>query len=307
VLHVLAPLLYLLVDRLPLDAWFAVAGVRLVHGLAQAAMFSVLFTVAADLVPASRRAEGIALFGISGMIPMAVGGLLGDLLIVDGDYRGLFWVTSGCALLGLLSSLALPETRRGGPSRSFFAAALATELRPLWFVGAVFAMGLAAYFVFLKTYLLERPELGTMSLFFGTYALAAVLLRVLFSWVPERYGLFRVLIPSLLLGGAGLGLLAIASGPAYLIAAAIACGIGHGFAFPIVSALVVTRAQPDERGSAIALFTALFDLGLLLGGPSFGVSAKLAGYPATFGLAAGLVSAAVVVFVAWDRRYWGRA
>jgi MFS family permease len=307
VLHVLAPLLYLLVDRLPPDAWLAVAGVRLVHGLAQAAMFSVLFTVAADLVPASRRAEGIALFGISGMIPMAVGGLLGDLLIVDGDYRGLFWVTSGCALLGLLSSLALPETRRGGPSRSFFAAALATELRPLWFVGAVFAMGLAAYFVFLKTYLLERPELGTMSLFFGTYALAAVLLRVLFSWVPERYGLFRVLIPSLLLGGAGLGLLAIASGPAYLIAAAIACGIGHGFAFPIVSALVVTRAQPDERGSAIALFTALFDLGLLLGGPSFGVSAKLAGYPATFGLAAGLVSAAVVVFVAWDRRYWGRA
>jgi MFS family permease len=307
VLHVLAPLLYLLVDRLPLDAWFAVAGVRLVHGLAQAAMFSVLFTVAADLVPASRRAEGIALFGISGMIPMAVGGLLGDLLIVDGDYRGLFWVTSGCALLGLLSSLALPETRRGGPSRSFFAAALATELRPLWFVGAVFAMGLAAYFVFLKTYLLERPELGTMSLFFGTYALAAVLLRVLFSWVPERYGLYRVLIPSLALGGAGLGLLAIASGPAYLIAAAIACGIGHGFAFPIVSALVVTRAQPDERGSAIALFTALFDLGLLLGGPSFGVSAKLAGYPATFGLAAGLVSAAVVVFVAWDRRYWGRA
>lgn len=302
VVHTVTPLLYLSVDAVPDAGWAAIAGVRLVHGVAQAAMFSVLFTVAADMVPAERRAQGIALFGISGMIPMAIGGLLGDVVIVDGDYRYLFWITSGCALLGLLASLALPETRRGGPSRSFFAAALAPELRPLWFVGTVFAMGLAAYFVFLKTYLLQAPQLGTMSMFFGTYAIAAVVLRMLFGWVPERYGMMRVLIPSLLLGAAGLGVIAIASNPTHLILAAVLCGIGHGFAFPIVSAMVVTRAQPEERGSAIALFTALFDLGLLLGGPSFGLAVKLAGYPWTFAFAAGLVGIATSVFVIWDRK-----
>jgi len=299
--HVLAPLLYLLVNALPGPAWGAVAGVRLVHGVAQAAMFSVLFTVAADMIPASRRAEGIALFGISGMIPLAVGGLLGDWVIVNGDYRGLFIITSGCAALGLLCSLALPETRRGGPSRSFFAAALAPELRPLWFIGAGFAMGLAAYFVFLKTYLLQSPEIGTMGLFFTTYAASAVLLRVLFGWVPERLGLVRVLIPSLLLGGAGLMILAVATGPIHLITAAISCGVGHGFAFPIISALVVTRARPEERGSAVAVFTALFDLGLLLGGPSFGLAVKFAGYPWTFTFAGILVTCATVVFVIWER------
>jgi predicted MFS family arabinose efflux permease len=294
--------LYLLVDTIPGPGWFAIAGVRLVHGLAQASMFSVLFTVAADLVPAERRAEGIALFGISGMIPMAVGGLLGDLVIVDGDYRNLFWITSACAVGGLISSLARPETRRGGPSRSVFAAARAPELRPLWFVGTAFAMGLAAYFVFLKTYLLQAPELGTMSMFFGTYAVSAVVLRVLFGWVPERYGMLRVLVPSLLLGAAGLGLLAIATVPLHLVIAAVLCGIGHGFAFPIISAMVVTRAHADERGSAISLFTALFDLGLLLGGPSFGLAVKLAGYPWTFAFAGALVSVATIVFLVWDRR-----
>lgn len=303
VVHSLVPLLYLLVDALGHGNWFAIAGVRLVHGVAQAAMFSVLFTIAADLVPASRRAEGIALFGISGLIPMGIGGLLGDLVIVDGDYRNLFWITSACAVLGLLCSLTLPETRRGGsPSRGFAAALRAPELGPLWFIGTAFAMGLAAYFVFLKTYLLEQPQIGTMGTFFSTYAIAAVLLRILFGRVPERFGLVRVLIPSLLLGASGLVVLAFASAPAHLIAAGIACGIGHGYAFPIISALVVTRAQADERGSAIALFTALFDLGLLLGGPSFGLAVKLAGYPATFALAAGLVATAVGVFVIWDRR-----
>ncbi|PRP93540.1 MFS transporter [Enhygromyxa salina] len=304
-LHVASPALYLLVDTVPEAGWAAVVGVRIVHGLAQAAMFSVLFTVAVDLVPADRRAQGIALFGVSGMIPMAVGGLLGDWVIVDGDYRTLFMVTGACALAGLLLTLPLPETRRGGPSRSFFAALLAPELRPLWFVGATFAMGLAAYFVFLKTYLLEAPQLGTMGMFFSTYAVSAVLLRVFFGWVPERFGLIRVLIPSLLAGAGGLALVALASSHVHLIGAAVLCGIGHGFAFPIISALVVTRAQPDERGSAIALFTAMFDLGVLLGGPSFGVAAHVAGYPATFGLAAGLVSVATLVFVVWDRRLVG--
>lgn len=300
--HVLAPLLYLAVDTLPDDSWTAIAGVRLVHGVAQAAMFSVLFTMAADLVPAARRAEGIALFGISGLIPMAVGGLLGDVVIVDGDYRNLFWITSACAVLGLLCSLTLPETRRGGPSRGFFAAARAPELRPLWFLGTAFAMGLAAYFVFLKTYLLERPEVGTMSMFFSAYAIAAVILRALFSWVPERYGLMRVLIPSTLVSSCGLWVLAVASGPPHLILAAVLCGVGHGFAFPITSALVVTRARPEERGSAIALYTALYDLGILLGGPSFGLAVKLAGYPWTFALAGGLVGIATIVFVLWDRQ-----
>jgi MFS family permease len=302
VFHVLVPLLYLLVDAHP--SWAAITAVRLVHGLAQAALFSVLFTIAADLVPERRRAEGIALFGISGMIPLAIGGLLGDWVIVDGDYRPLFWITSACAGLGLVCSLLLPETRRlsGGPGRSFLAAAMAVELRSLWFIGTAFAMGLAAYFVFLKTYLLEQPQIGTMGTFFSTYAIAAVLLRVLFGRVPERFGLVRVLIPSLLLGAGGLVVLAFASAPAHLIAAGIACGIGHGYAFPIISALVVTRAQADERGSAISLFTALFDLGLLLGGPSFGVAVKLAGYPVTFALAGGLVATASLVFLIWDRR-----
>src|SRR5690606_26594712 len=166
--------LYLLVDRLDGIPVAAIVGMRIVHGLAQAGMFSVLFTYAADIVPAARRAHGIALFGVSGLIPLALGGLLGDLVIVDGDYARLYQLSAACALVGLLLSRPLPETRTGGPSRSFFAAARAVELRPLWFVGTSFAMGLAAYFVFLKTYLLEAPHIGTMGLFYVTYACPAV-------------------------------------------------------------------------------------------------------------------------------------
>lgn len=302
VIHIIAPLLYYATDALPGIVYPAVAGVRIIHGLAQAAMFSVLFTIAADLVPAERRAEGIAIFGVSGLLPLALGGLIGDFVIVDGDYRPLFMITAACAALGWLISIPLPETRTGGPSRSFFAAALAPELRPLWLVGTVFAMGLASYFVFLKTYLLEQPALGTMGLFYGVYVLAAVVLRVAFGWVPERFGLVRVLVPSLGLAVVGVALLAVATGPRDLVLAALALGVSHAFAFPILSALVVMRAQPDERGSAISLFTALFDLGVLLGGPSFGASVNYLGYRASYGIAGVFIGLATIVYVVWDRR-----
>lgn len=307
VFHVLTGLLYLGVDALAgtssAPATFAlIAGVRVVHGIAEAALFSVLFTYAADMVPEQRRAEGIALFGISGMIPLALGGLIGDWVIVDGDYRGLFATTTAVAAAALLCSAFLPETgRKGRPGRSFFAAAAAPELRSLWVVGTAFAMGLAAYFVFLKTYLLDAPAVGTMGQFFTTYAIAAVALRLGFGWVPERVGLIRVLVPSMVVTAIGLVTIAMATSPIHLIAAAIACGVGHGFAFPILSALVVTRARPDERGSAVALFTALFDLGVLVGGPTFGLIVKLGSYPATFGFAAVLVAAVGVAFGLYER------
>ncbi|MCA9681491.1 MAG: MFS transporter [Myxococcales bacterium] len=302
VVHIVATLAYLLVDTLPGKPWAAIAAVRVVHGFAEAALFSVLFTYAADLIPAERRAQGIGLFGISGILPLALGGMLGDWVIVDGDYRGLFFTTTAMALGGLLVTLPLAETRRGsGPGRSFAAAAAAVELRSLWFIGVVFAMGLAAYFVFLKTYLLAEPAIGTMGMFFGAYALAAVVLRVTLGWLPERIGMMRVLVPALVLASCGLATLAVAEQPLHLVVSGLLCGVGHGFAFPIISAMVVTRARPDERGSAIALFTALFDLGLLLGGPTFGLAVRLVGYGGCFVLAGSLVLVATVIFSIWER------
>ena len=42
---------------------------RIGHGIAAALLFSALFTYGTDVVPASRRTEGIALFGVSGLLP----------------------------------------------------------------------------------------------------------------------------------------------------------------------------------------------------------------------------------------------
>jgi predicted MFS family arabinose efflux permease len=52
----------------------------------------------------------------------------------------------------------------------------------------------------------------------------------------------------------------------------------------------------------MAIFTALFDLGVVLGGPLFGGVIRFAGFGAMFYTAAVTVALGLSVFVVWDRR-----
>src|SRR5574339_55953 len=47
-----------------------VYAVRIFFGIGTGAIFTGYFTFASDLIPAERRTEGLALFGISGLIPL---------------------------------------------------------------------------------------------------------------------------------------------------------------------------------------------------------------------------------------------
>jgi MFS family permease len=300
VMHVTACALYLTVDAV--GPWIFV--VRSLQGFASGAMFSSLFTFAADIVPASRRTEGMGLFGVSGMLPISLGGLLGDFVLARGTYRDLFLVSVGVTTLALLVSLPLkePERPRGGAaSRGFFDALGQRDLVPIWFVGSSFATALAAAFTFLKNFVRDE-EIGTVGMFFSFYAAAAIGLRVFFGWLPDRVGPKRVFYPSMACIGAAMAALAFARDDTGIAAAGVLAGIGHGFAFPILSALVVNRANPGDRGSAVSLFTAVFDAGILLGGPLLGtVAGPEESWRRMYLVAAAVPLAGAVIFHFWDR------
>jgi MFS family permease len=281
-----------------------VYAIRICHGLAEAMLFTALFTYAADFVPAARRTQGLALFGVSGMLPISLGGVLGDLILARAEYAALFLTALGLAALSLALSLPLRERPRGEfheePSRGFAASLRERELIPLWWIGMVFALALASVFTFTKTFAMETG-LSSVGAFFTAYSGAAIFLRVFLGWLPDRVGPKRVLFPALLCLVTGFLLLAGAERDGDVVLAGVLCGVGHGFTFPILFGMVVTRAREAERGSAMAIFTALFDGGVLLGGPSFGLAIRLGGYSAMFAAAGLAVLVGTAVFAVWDR------
>ncbi len=300
VVNVAVLALYLTVGEL--GAWLY--AVRITHGFAVALLFTALFTYGADQVPASRRTEGIALFGISGILPIALGGVLGDIILARWEFDIFFVVVLGFGILSLLLSLPLPESHAPGGSgdqpQRFLASVLQKNLLPLWWVTLVFSLALTAYFTFLKTFVIDTG-IGSVGLFFSTYAATAIGLRLFAAWLPDRVGPKRVLYPALGSMVLGFVVLASATGAGAVAVAGMLCGAGHGYAFPIVMGMVVSRAAEADRGSAMAIFTGLFDVGALLGGPAFGAIIRFGSYSSMFLAAGGWMLAGGIIYAYLDR------
>jgi len=289
--------LYLTVTGL--GPWIYV--VRILHGIAAALLFTSLFTYGADQVPSARRTEGLALFGISALLPIALGGLLGDAILEAGTFTDLFLTALGFAGFAFFLSLPLRDIPRGTsvPMR-FWASVAARNLRPLWWLTFVFAMALTAYFTFLKTFVVETG-IGSVGAFFAAYSSIAITLRLFAGSLPDRVGQTKVLYPALASMTIGFVVLGLAGNGAVVVAAGLLSGAGHAYAFPIMFAMVVTRSRKADRGSAIAIFTGLFDLGTLIGGPALGAAIHYASYPTMFFTAAAWTLLGTVVFARWDR------
>lgn len=303
VLNVVVTALYLTVDQI--GPW--IYAVRMLHGVAEAILFTVLFTFAADHVPRTRLTEGLALFGVSGMLPMSVGGVLGDWILAHLDYAALFQVAVGFAVLALLASLPLRDAVSGSGDadaeapRGFVAAMRQADLLPIWWITLIFFVALSGIFIFLKTFVMTR-EVGSVGSFFTAYTGVAIALRVGFGWVPDRIGPIRVLIPSVIALAIGMFALAMAETSRAVVVAGGLCGLGHGYAFPILSGLVVGRARERDRGSAVAIYTGIADVGAVIGGPLFGVVLDHASYAVLYTLVAAILLGGLIVFLPWDAR-----
>lgn len=293
--------LYFTLDTLGPWVYF----VRIVHGLSEALLFTSLFTYAADHVPEGRLTQGLGVFGVSGMLPISIGGLLGDVSLSHGGYETLFAMAALFGVAALATALPLQDhaSVEKGPrpaGSGFTAGLLQRNLLPIWWITTVFAFAMAAAFTFLKLYVVE-VGFGTVGGFLTTYTGVAIVLRLFFGALPDRVGPKRVLFPALVAQAAGFVVLALATSAEHVLLAGLLCGIGHGYAFPILFALVVSRAGPAIRGTAMAIYTGLFDLGVLLGGPGLGLVIEAFGYPAMYQTTAAIILLGAVSFGAWDR------
>ncbi len=293
--------LYLTVNAL--GPWLVI--IRVLHGVSSALVFTALATYGADQVPEERRTQGLALFGASSLIPMAVGGWVGDVILAAGGFDALFLTSAGFAAAALAISFGLEEERIAGRaiplSGGFLRALRHPRFLPLWFLAFNMAMVLTGYFTFMRTFI-DATGVGSLSAFFAAYAGMAVLTRTVGSSLPDRLGRGRVFYPALTAIALGFLAVSLAASNWAMVAAGILSGAGLGYSFPILFSLVVERADLGERGSAMAAFAAVFDAGTLAGSPTLGWLIHSFGYSTMFAVAAVWMTLAVAGFALWEVR-----
>lgn len=274
-----------------------------VQRVTQIALFTTMLTYGADSIPAKRRTQGLAFFGLSGLIPLSIGGLVGDVAIELVGFNGLFVLSAAAGLSAWIIIWTLPvlPVRGRQPRRGFFSALAQKNLLPIWFVTLLFAVGLESIFTYTRTFV-DATSIGTTGLFFGVYGAVAAATRLLGG---NRYDLVshRVLIVgSIVLYGVGLALMGLATAVPMLVLAAAAVGAAHGAVFPLLSSEVVNRSRTAERGSAMSIFTSIFDISILIGVPIVGFLIEGIGY--RFGWTSLAITLLVgsAIYWFWDRR-----
>lgn len=269
---------------------------RVLQGFGEACLYTGAAAWAVEVagVHRSARALGYVSSGIWGGI--AAGPLIGQLL---GSFHNAarFQVVAALSAAALLTQV--PEdyepshhTRRRG-----------------WLRRSIVPAGIAVGFVnvhypvitgFLILYLGSHGNSGPAA--FSTYAGFVLFSRFFLGGLPDRIHPRITFYTGLACMALGLGILA--TGPAWAGAVIGAGLLGFGFSFPWASAAsTVLRATPDgERGSAVSVLSAFYDLFVGMSAFSAGFIANTFGYAATFLMAIAAVGAAAIagqfVFVA---------
>ncbi len=275
----------------------------LVQRTVQIALFTTMLTYGADSIPLARRTQGLAIFGLSGLIPIAAGGYVGDVLIDRLGFDGLFWGAAAVSLVSWLVVWTLPvlPVRGHQPRRSFWAAFAQRNLLPLWLATLLFSVGLESLFTFTRTFVDQR-QVGTAGLFFATYGVSAAITRIAGGQMYDRMPHRPMLVGGILSYGVGLICMGLAQTVPVLVLAAAITGTAHGAVFPLISSEVVNRARVSERGSAMATFTSIFDIALLAGAPVVGFVIEGFDYLAAFVGVGVVLLVGAIVYRQWDRR-----
>ncbi len=250
-----------------------------------------------------RRTQGLAIFGLGGLIPMATGGTIGDWFLDAYGFDSLFLASAAASLASWMMVWLIPRqttTLAGAPRRGFWAALGQRNLLPVWLLTLLFAVGLEALFTFIRTYVDER-QIGSVGLFFLLYGGAAIIVRIASNAGLDKVRHIYLISVSLAVYAVGLAGLGLAGSDTEMAVAAALLGFGHGLLFPVVTAQVVSRARETERGSAMAIFTSLFDLAVLTAAPVTGVLIDWRGYTTAFVGLGCFVAIGLVAYIAWER------
>lgn len=272
---------------------------RILHGASWAFSTTSIGTVITDLIPASRRGEGMGWYGMAMTVAMAIGPMLGTYIVSGYSFRTLFLVATGLSLVAFILAYMTRAPYQAKPSAGRIQL---VEKSVLPVTVAIFFLAVAygGITTFLPLFAESiRVNPGT---FFLVYAVALTLIRPFAGKLSDRFGEAAVIIPSLVVTAGALIVLSLSSGLPGLITAAILYGIGFGSAQPALQAATLRIAPEDRRGAANASFMTAFDLGIGLGAILLGLVSERIGYAYLFTVTAVSVVVSLVIFTIFVRR-----
>lgn len=265
---------------------------RLVLGASGAAVVTGSTMLGIQLAPESRRSQAAAYVLISFHAGMGVGPLFAEGMLRAYSYRTVWLASGGFCLLSAVIAMGLVR-RPGDVDREPSPLIHRKALLP----GVVTFLGVFAFNGFMTFVPLYAREVGMedASLAFLVVSITMVLVRGLFGGVPDIIGPIRAGSGALVMTVVAALVIALWATPTGVLVGAALVALGLSLQSPSFIKLAVDDVEPEERGSAMATFTAFYDVAGAIIGPTLGVIVTISGYRAAFLSTAGVCALGLVV------------
>lgn len=269
----------MLLLRLGPETLVTVIASRLVLGVSGAAMFTGSALLSIMLAPPDRQGRASSLMLVSVHVGLGVGPVVGLRIQEASGYAAVWVVVAGASAAG---GLVLSVVRRTAPNIGRTGGPLVHPAALL--PGVVTFFGVFAFNGFITFASLYGREVGVrdVALLFTVASGTIVLVRATAGHVPDVIGPIRAGTGALVLTSLATVLLALWQTPTGLYVGAIAVAAGLSLQTPSFMPLAIAGVPDDERGSAMATFTAFYDLANAVIGPTIGLIVAGAGYRVAF-------------------------
>lgn len=284
---------------------------RTLHGGPFGAVTVANSTCAIDVLPSSRRNEGIGLYGLSNNFAMAIAPSIGIYLhnMVD-SYMILFWIAFVVAISAVLIAwtIRLPEKdiirnkEKLSLDRFFLTRAwlLAINIAMFGFCWGVLSNYLAIYS---KEVLSITGGTGT---YFALLSMGLFSSRLQGRKALSQGKLTQNAAEGMLISLVGFTLFVAIPHPVAYYLSAILIGLGNGHLYPAFLNMFVHVARHDQRGTANSSILTGWDLGFGIGCLLGGIVAEHFGYTATFWMVAAENAVSVILFLLASRQFFER-
>ena len=304
--------------------------VRTLHGGPFGALTVANSTVAIDVLPSTRRTEGIGYYGLSNNLAMAIAPTIGVFIYrYTHSFDLLFWIALVVACAGMAVDGSLPpspsnrrgrnEAQKASPSGGRLVGADRFFLVRGWLLGlnmVAFGFCFGVLSNYLAIYGKEQLGItGGTGTYFMLCAVGLILSRLQGGKALRQGRVTHNAAGGMLISLVGYTLFIL--GPMMdsslltshlslltYYASALLIGLGNGHLWPAFQNMTISVAPNSKRGTANSTILVSWDVGMGLGILVGGVIAEHVGYDAAFWTVAAVNALGVLTFFAATRRFF---
>jgi MFS family permease len=254
---------------------------RFFHGIGFGMATTATGAIVADLIPESRKGEGMGYYGLTLNLAMAIGPFLGLTVIQQAGTHLMFIINALCALIALIAGLFVKLPKKTVMSEQTIerktglkiGGYLENSAIPVSLVSAFFALIYSGIISFVPIFAKEHSLVEASGYFFVVYAVVLLISRPFSGKWFDLFGANIIIYPAILCFAVGTFLLSGSNTSLLFLSSAALIGLGWGTMFPSLQTIAIQVAPPKKRALATATFLSIFDFGFGIGSFLFGIAA----------------------------------